>query len=84
MNTAVFAHQGGWDEFLMVAGPLLFLSFVVWLAARRFKSVESAKLSAGGDSPDNDSPGSALPGSVSQDSDKTFKISRDSIEEVML
>lgn len=79
MNTAVFAHQGGWDEFLMVAGPLLFLSFVVWLAARRFKSVESAKLSAGGDSPDNDSPGSVLP-----DNDKTFKISRDSIEEVML
>ena len=40
------AHQGGWDEFLMVAGPLLFLSLVVWLAARRFKSAESESLSA--------------------------------------
>lgn len=41
MSTVVFAHQGGWDEFLMVAGPLLFLSLVVWLAARRFKSAEA-------------------------------------------
>lgn len=41
MNSVVFAHQGGWDEFLMVAGPLLFLCLVVWLAARRFKSDEA-------------------------------------------
>ena len=42
----MFAHQGGWDEFLMVAGPLLFLSLVVWLAARRFKSAEAEILPA--------------------------------------
>lgn len=46
MNTAILAHQGGWDEFLMVAGPLLFLSLVVWLAARRFKPAESESLPA--------------------------------------
>lgn len=46
MNTAILAHQGGWDEFLMVAGPLLFLSLVVWLAARRFKPAEAESLPA--------------------------------------
>lgn len=49
MSSLLLAHQGGWDEFLMVAGPLLFLSLVVWLAARRFKSAESESLSAEND-----------------------------------
>ena len=40
MSSLLLAHQGGWDEFLLVAGPLLFLSLVVWLAARRFKAAE--------------------------------------------
>lgn len=52
MNAVVLAHQGGWDEFLLVAGPLLFLSLVVWLAARRFKSAESESLSTENDAED--------------------------------
>lgn len=52
MNTAILAHQGGWDEFLMVVGPLLFLSLVVWLAARRFKPAESESLLADHDAKD--------------------------------
>ena len=40
MINFLLAHQGGWDEILLVAGPLLFLSLLVWLAARRFKSAE--------------------------------------------
>lgn len=46
MSSLLLAHQGGWDEFLMVAGPLLFLSLLVWLAARRFKSAEPESLPA--------------------------------------
>ena len=49
MSELLLAHQGGWDEFLMVAGPLLFLSLVVWLAARRFKSAEPESLPAQND-----------------------------------
>lgn len=29
------AHQGGWDEILMVAGPLLVFGGVLWLANKR-------------------------------------------------
>lgn len=29
------AHQGGWDEILMVAGPLLVFAGVLFLANRR-------------------------------------------------
>ena len=49
MRSLLLAHQGGWDEFLMVAGPLLFLSLVVWLAARRFKTAETESPSAEND-----------------------------------
>lgn len=31
----VLAHQGGWDEILMVAGPLALLAWLLWLADRR-------------------------------------------------
>ena len=32
---AVLAHQGGWDELLIVAGPLLVVAILLWLANRR-------------------------------------------------
>ena len=32
---ALLAHQGGWDEILLVAGPLAAFSAVLWLANRR-------------------------------------------------
>ena len=31
----IVAHQGGWDEILMVAGPLLVFAGVLFLANRR-------------------------------------------------
>lgn len=38
----VLAHQGGWDEILMVAGPLLVFASVLYLANKR----ANAKLAA--------------------------------------
>jgi predicted MFS family arabinose efflux permease len=32
---AVLAHQGGWDELLIVAGPLLIMAVLLWVANRR-------------------------------------------------
>ncbi len=33
----MFAHQGGWDEILLVATPLLMLAALLFLANRRAK-----------------------------------------------
>jgi hypothetical protein len=34
----VLAHQGGWDEFLLVAAPVAFFGFLLWLANKRAQS----------------------------------------------
>lgn len=44
------AHQGGWDEILMVAGPLLVFAAVLVLANRR----ANAKLAAQAEADDVD------------------------------
>lgn len=31
----VVAHQGGWDEVLLVAGPLALIGLLLWVANRR-------------------------------------------------
>jgi hypothetical protein len=31
----ILAHQGGWDEFLLVIGPLLIIAWLVSVAKRR-------------------------------------------------
>lgn len=31
----LLAHQGGWDEILLVAGPIVILGGLLWLANRR-------------------------------------------------
>jgi len=31
----LLAHQGGWDEILLVAGPILVIVGLLWLAKRR-------------------------------------------------
>ncbi|MEZ5271058.1 MAG: hypothetical protein R2694_01950 [Ilumatobacteraceae bacterium] len=33
--TALLAHQGGWDEILLVAGPILLIGGLMWLAKKR-------------------------------------------------
>jgi len=35
---SVFAHQGGWDEALLVLGPLAVIGGLLHLANRRLKS----------------------------------------------
>jgi hypothetical protein len=31
----VLAHQGGWDEILLVVGPMALVAGLLWLAKRR-------------------------------------------------
>ncbi len=38
----MFAHQGGWDELLLVAAPLAIIGLLLWIANKRV----SAKLAA--------------------------------------
>ena len=42
MISTLLAHQGGWDEILLVAGPLAVFGGALWLANRR----ANAKLAA--------------------------------------
>jgi len=44
---AVLAHQGGWDEALLVACPVLLFAGIVWHAKRR--AVRQSQTSAGDD-----------------------------------
>ena len=34
IKVLVFAHQGGWDEILIVAGPLIVVATLLWVADR--------------------------------------------------
>ena len=47
MGLMVLAHQGGWDEALLVAGPLLVFAGIVWNAKRR--AVKQSRSSSGED-----------------------------------
>ena len=47
MGLTVLAHQGGWDEALLVAGPLLLFAGIVWQAKRR--AVKQSQAAAGPD-----------------------------------
>ncbi|MGH9185886.1 MAG: hypothetical protein ACRD0U_08760 [Acidimicrobiales bacterium] len=35
LAVALFAHQGGWDEILLVAAPIVVFAGLLWLANRR-------------------------------------------------
>jgi hypothetical protein len=52
---ALLAHQGGWDEFLLIGGPIVIICGLLWLAKRR---VDAAHVTAGSqiDEPDADGP----------------------------
>ncbi len=32
---AIVAHQGGWDEMLLIVGPIAIVAGLLWLARRR-------------------------------------------------
>jgi len=36
-DRSVFAHQGGWDEILLVVGPIAVIVFLLWRATSRVK-----------------------------------------------
>jgi hypothetical protein len=39
----LLAHQGGWDEFLLVAGPMLAVAGVLWVAKRRVDAAHAER-----------------------------------------
>jgi len=56
----VVAHQGGWDEILLVAGPLVAFAAVLFLANRRANTKLAARAAATHDSTIDDSVGEGL------------------------
>jgi hypothetical protein len=39
----LLAHQGGWDEFVLIAGPILVIAALLWLAKRRVDAAAEAE-----------------------------------------
>jgi hypothetical protein len=39
----VLAHQGGWDEILLVAGPIVAIVLVLWRATRAAERNQQAR-----------------------------------------
>ncbi len=52
----VLAHQGGWDEILLVGGPLVVFAGLLWLAKRRAEKLVALREAA--DRAPADDPGS--------------------------
>jgi hypothetical protein len=46
---ALLAHQGGWDEMLLVAAPMLLVAGLLWLAKRRATAAGRSADAAGQD-----------------------------------
>jgi hypothetical protein len=42
-DTGVLAHQGGWDEILLVAGPILMIVLVLWRATQRAERIAAKR-----------------------------------------
>jgi hypothetical protein len=47
-DTGVLAHQGGWDEILLVAGPILVIVLVLWKATRRAERIVAQRTAESG------------------------------------
>jgi hypothetical protein len=43
-DTGVLAHQGGSDEILLVAGPVLVIVLVLWKATRRAERIAAQRI----------------------------------------
>ena len=39
----MLAHQGGWDEILLVLGPIVVIGALLWLAKRRVDRMQRDK-----------------------------------------
>jgi hypothetical protein len=46
----MLAHQGGWDEALLIGGPILAIVGLLWLAKRRVDAAAASR-GAGGNHP---------------------------------
>ncbi len=44
----MLAHQGGWDEILLVVGPLAVIALLLWVANRRVSAQLAAEAAAEG------------------------------------
>jgi hypothetical protein len=56
---ALLAHQGGWDEMLLVIGPIALVAGLLWLARRRVTRTQGAPGvhgAQGGDTSDDPHP----------------------------
>ncbi len=42
-GAAILAHQGGWDEMLLVAGPIVLIAGLLTLAKRRVERAAAAE-----------------------------------------
>ena len=47
-DTGVLAHQGGWDEILLIAGPIALIVLALWQATRRAERMNHADQDATG------------------------------------
>jgi len=50
----LFAHQGGWDEVLLIGGPIVIIMGLLWLAKRRVDHAASLHGNSGGPSSPSD------------------------------
>jgi len=57
------AHQGGWDEILMVVAPLAIIGGLLWLANRRVTAQLEAEQQAG-EGPQNGKPAAEKTGKI--------------------
>ena len=53
MTAALLAHQGGWDELLMVLAPIVIFGVLLVVANRRANSIESQRQRDDGDDGDD-------------------------------
>lgn len=55
LSTALLAHQGGWDEMLMVAGPIALFYGILRIAKRRAEALpDSGPLDSSSERPELD------------------------------
>jgi len=50
----MLAHQGGWDEILLVLGPIAIIAGLLYLAKKRVKDKQPTPPAATPDEPDAD------------------------------
>jgi hypothetical protein len=57
VTTSVLAHQGGWDELLMVLVPIAIFALLLMVANRRASQIERQHSEGGGQAAPGGSPG---------------------------